>query len=76
MRLSPRDREMLLVHVAADLAKRRRADGLQLNYPEAMAIITSYVLEEARAARRWRGRIRCARSRPARGTCALQKRTT
>ena len=51
MRLSPRDREMLLVHVAADLAKRRRADGLQLNYPEAMAIITSYILEEARAGR-------------------------
>ncbi|MGI8311005.1 urease subunit gamma [Saccharopolyspora sp. ASAGF58] len=51
MRLSPRDREMLLVHVAADLARTRRSQGVQLNYPEAMAIITAYILEEARAGR-------------------------
>jgi urease gamma subunit len=67
MRLSPRDREMLLVHVAAELAKKRKADfderkaktevrlgrtinvDFKFNYPEAMAIITSYILEEARA---------------------------
>ena len=51
MRLSPRDREMLLVHVAAELARKRRSQGIRLNYPEAMAIITAYVLEEARAGR-------------------------
>ncbi|RBQ19166.1 urease subunit gamma [Spongiactinospora rosea] len=51
MRLSPRDRELLLVHVAADLAGRRRSQGVKLNYPEAVAIIISYVLEEARAGR-------------------------
>ncbi|MGW3470418.1 urease subunit gamma [Saccharopolyspora sp. NPDC000995] len=51
MRLSPKDREMLLVHVAAQLARTRRSQGVQLNYPEAMAIITAYILEEARAGR-------------------------
>ncbi|GAA2801647.1 urease subunit gamma [Crossiella cryophila] len=48
MRLSPREQEKLLVHVAADLAARRRARGLRLNYPEAVAVLTSFVLEGAR----------------------------
>lgn len=51
MRLSPRDREILLVHLAAELARKRRSQGILLNYPEAMAIVTSYILEEARAGR-------------------------
>ncbi|MFL6125832.1 urease subunit gamma [Actinophytocola sp.] len=60
MRLSPRDREMLLVHVAADLARKRQADGVALNYPEAMAIITSYILEEARAGRQSVPELMCS----------------
>ncbi|MCK2243303.1 MULTISPECIES: urease subunit gamma [unclassified Crossiella] len=48
MRLSPREQEKLLVHVAADLAARRRARGLRLNYPEAVALLSSFVMEGAR----------------------------
>lgn len=46
--LSPHEQERLLVHVAAGLAKERRARGLRLNYPEAVALLTSFVLEGAR----------------------------
>ena len=48
MHLSPRDQEKLLVVVAADLATRRRARGLKLNYPEAVALITYEIMEGAR----------------------------
>ncbi|MBV9127163.1 MAG: urease subunit gamma [Verrucomicrobia bacterium] len=48
MHLSPREQEKLLVVVAADLARRRQARGLKLNYPEAVAIITAEILEGAR----------------------------
>jgi urease subunit gamma len=48
MLLSPHEQERLLVHVAGQLAKERRARGLRLNYPEAVALITSWVLEAAR----------------------------
>jgi urease subunit gamma len=41
----------LLVHVAADLARTRRARGLQLNHPEAVAVLTSWVFEGARDGR-------------------------
>ncbi len=51
MRLSQREQEQLLVTVAADVAERRRARGLQLNYPEAVAILTAFVLEGARDGR-------------------------
>jgi urease subunit gamma len=51
MRLAPREQEKLLVHVAADVAERRRARGLKLNYPEAVAILTVFVLEGARDGR-------------------------
>jgi len=51
MRLTQREQEMLLVTVAADVAERRRARGLKLNYPEAVAILTSFVLEGAREGR-------------------------
>ena len=51
MQLSPREQERLLVHVAADVAARRRARGLRLNHPEAVALITSHVLEGARDGR-------------------------
>jgi urease subunit gamma len=48
MLLSPHEQEKLLVHVAGQLARERRARGLRLNYPEAVALITSWVLERAR----------------------------
>jgi urease gamma subunit len=51
MRLTERERERLLITVAADVAQRRRARGLRLNHPEAVAILTSYVLEGARDGR-------------------------
>jgi len=51
VRLTPHEQERLLVHVAAGLARERRARGLRLNYPEATALLTSYVLEGARDGR-------------------------
>lgn len=51
MHLTQREQEKLLVVVAADLARRRRARGLKLNYPEAMAILTDEMMEAARDGR-------------------------
>jgi len=51
MHLTPREREKLLIVVAADLAQRRRARGLKLNYPEAVALITYEIMEGARDGR-------------------------
>jgi urease subunit gamma len=51
MHLTPREQEKLLIHVAADLARRRRARGCRLNYPEAVAILTAEILEAARDGR-------------------------
>lgn len=48
MLLSPHEQERLLIHVAAGLARERRARGLRLNYPEAVALLTSTLLEGAR----------------------------
>lgn len=48
MYLTPREQEKLMVVVAADLARRRQARGLKLNYPEAIAIITYEIVEGAR----------------------------
>jgi urease subunit gamma len=48
MKLTLREQEKLLIVVAADLAYRRKARGLKLNYPEAIAIITYEILEAAR----------------------------
>lgn len=48
MELSPQERDKLLVFTAALLAERRRARGLLLNYPEAVALITAAILEGAR----------------------------
>jgi urease subunit gamma len=49
--LSQHEQEKLLIHVAADLARQRRARGLRLNSPEAVAVITAYLLEGARDGR-------------------------
>jgi urease subunit gamma len=51
MHLTQREQEKLLVVVAADLARRRQARGLKLNYPEAVALITAEVMEAARDGR-------------------------
>ncbi|HWE92097.1 MAG TPA: urease subunit gamma [Pseudonocardiaceae bacterium] len=51
MLLSPHEQEKLLLHVAAELARQRQARGLKLNYPEAVAVISSWVLEGARDGR-------------------------
>ncbi len=48
MHLTPREQEKLLIFTASELAKKRRARGLKLNYPEAMAILSAEVLEAAR----------------------------
>lgn len=48
MELSPREKDKLLVFTAGLLAERRRARGLKLNYPEAVALITCAILEGAR----------------------------
>jgi urease subunit gamma len=46
--LTPQEQEKLMIVVAADLARRRQARGLRLNYVEAVAILTAEVLEAAR----------------------------
>jgi urease subunit gamma len=46
--LTQREQEKLLIYVAADLARKRQARGLKLNYPEAMAILTAEIMEAAR----------------------------
>ncbi|MFD3539842.1 urease subunit gamma [Streptomyces sp. NPDC058662] len=51
MQLTPHEQERLLLHVAADVAARRRARGVLLNHPESVALITSHVLEGARDGR-------------------------
>lgn len=51
MHLMPREQEKLLIMMAADLARRRQARGLRLNYPEAVAIISYELTEGARDGR-------------------------
>lgn len=48
MHLTQREQEKLLIFVAAELARKRRARGLKLNYPEAVALITAEIMEAAR----------------------------
>ena len=48
MFLTEREKEKLLITVAADLARKRLARGVKLNYPESVALITSEILEGAR----------------------------
>ena len=51
MDLTPREKDKLLIFTAGLLAERRRARGLKLNYPEAVALITCAILEGARDGR-------------------------
>src|SRR6266550_3126614 len=48
MHLTPREAEKLMIFTAGEVARRRRSRGLKLNYPEAVALITSELLEEIR----------------------------
>lgn len=48
MHLSPRETEKLLLHFAGELAQKRKKRGLKLNYPEAIALISSELMEAAR----------------------------
>ena len=51
MHLTPREQDKLLVFMAAEVARRRRARGLRLNHPEAVALITAEILEGIRDGR-------------------------
>ena len=51
MNLSPRDKDKLLVAMAAMVARRRLERGVKLNYPEAVSLITDFVVEGARDGR-------------------------
>jgi len=51
MELTPREKDKLLIFTAALLAERRKAKGLKLNYPEAVALISAALLEGAREGR-------------------------
>ena len=51
MELTPREKDKLLIFTAGLLAERRRARGLRLNYPEAIALISAAILEGARDGR-------------------------
>jgi len=51
MELTPREKDKLLIFTAGLLAERRKARGLKLNYPEAVAFVTAAILEGARDGR-------------------------
>lgn len=51
MNLTPREKDKLLIAMAAEVARKRRARGVKLNYPEAIALISDYVVEGARDGR-------------------------
>lgn len=51
MQLSPREKDKLLIAMAAQVAERRLARGVKLNYPEAIALISDFVVEGARDGR-------------------------
>ncbi len=51
MELSPREKDKLLLFVAAELAEKRKNRGVKLNYPESIAMISAFVMEGARDGR-------------------------
>src|ERR1700716_3223003 len=51
MHLTPREQEKLMIFVASELARKRQARGLKLNYPEALAILSAEIMEAARDGR-------------------------
>ena len=48
MKLTPREKDKLMVSIAANVARKRLERGVKLNYPEAIALITEFVIEGAR----------------------------
>ncbi len=52
MHLNPVEKEKLLIFLAGELALKRKARGLKLNYPETMAVLTCFILEGARDGKR------------------------
>ena len=48
MKLTPREKDKLMVSMAANVARKRLERGMKLNYPEAIALITDFVIEGAR----------------------------
>ena len=48
MKLTPREKEKLMISMAANVARKRLERGVKLNYPEAIALITDFVIEGAR----------------------------
>jgi urease subunit gamma len=52
MNLTPREKDKLLIAMAAEVARKRLARGVKLNYPEAIALISDFVMEGARDGRR------------------------
>lgn len=51
MHLTPRETEKLMLHLAGELALKRKTRGVKLNYPETIALISSYIMEGARDGR-------------------------
>ncbi|MGH2822013.1 MAG: urease subunit gamma [Thermoleophilaceae bacterium] len=51
MQLAPREFDKLIIHMMAEVAQKRKAQGMKLNYPEAVAIISATALDGARAGR-------------------------
>ena len=51
MQLTPREKDKLMISMAAEVARKRLARGVKLNHPEAIALITDYVVEGARDGR-------------------------
>ena len=51
MHLTPREKDKLLIAMAAEVARKRLARGVRLNYPEAIALISDFVVEGARDGR-------------------------
>jgi urease subunit gamma len=62
MQLTPREFDKLVIHMLADVALKRKAGGIKLNYPEAVAIISARALEGARAGKSIEEVTRDARS--------------
>lgn len=60
MRLTPRETDKLLLHLAGNLAKERRSRGVKLNYPETIAYISSEIAEMARGGKTYAGRPKAA----------------
>jgi urease subunit gamma len=52
MRLTPREKDKLLIAMAANVARRRLERGVKLNYPEAIALISDFIVEGARDGRK------------------------